>query len=342
MARKRKGDKIDGWINLDKPPGLTSTQAMAKVRWLMKAQKAGHAGTLDPLATGILPIALGEATKTISYIQDGLKTYSFTVQWGEQRDTDDLEGKIIETSDARPTKEQIESVLPRYIGEIRQTPPKFSAIKIDGARAYDLARDGEEVELKERGVYIESLEIINSSSLPRQGSMGNTDTKSHQHKGEGMDASLRWHDGLEETSFRMVCGKGTYVRALARDLGREMGCLGYITALKREKVGPFTLESAISLDKLAGLDDIARLNEAVLLPLETALDDIPALAVTETAARRLRHGQVVPLAEAHGSPPGDVLSGRTDPTVAILHEGRLVAIASFDGRGLKPERVFNT
>ena len=152
MARKRKGDQIDGWINRDKPLGLTSTQAMAKVRWLMKAQKAGHAGTLDPLASGILPIALGEATKTISYIQDGLKTYSFTVQWGEQRDTDDGEGKVIATSDARPSKDQTESIQKNYSGTIMQTPPKFSAIKIDGARAYDLARDGEEVELKEREV----------------------------------------------------------------------------------------------------------------------------------------------------------------------------------------------
>jgi tRNA pseudouridine55 synthase len=310
MARKRKGDKIDGWINLDKPLGLTSTQAMAKVRWLMKAQKAGHAGTLDPLATGILPIALGEATKTISYIQDGLKTYSFTVQWGEQRDTDDLEGKVIETSDARPSKEQIESILPRYTGEIMQTPPKFSAIKIDGARAYDLARDGEEVELKEREVYIETLELL----------------------------AVRPHDA----DFRMVCGKGTYVRALARDMGREMGCLGYITALKREKVGPFTLESAISLDKLAGLDDIARLNEAVLLPLETALDDIPALALREDEAARLRNGQVI----AFISRPDFErlnqagLDGTLQPALALCNS-KPVALVEAEGPQIRPVRILN-
>jgi tRNA pseudouridine55 synthase len=310
MARKRKGDKIDGWINLDKPLGLTSTQAMAKVRWLMKAQKAGHAGTLDPLATGILPIALGEATKTISYIQDGLKTYSFTVQWGEQRDTDDLEGKVIEISDARPVKEQIESILPRYIGKIRQTPPKFSAIKIDGARAYDLARDGEEVELKEREVYIESLELL----------------------------AVRPHDA----DFRMVCGKGTYVRALARDMGREMGCLGYITALKREQVGPFTLESAISLDKLAGLDDIARLNEAVLLPLETALDDIPALALREDEAARLRNGQVI----AFISRPDFErlnqagLDGTLQPALALCNS-KPVALVEAEGPQIRPVRILN-
>ena len=310
MARKRKGDKIDGWINLDKPLGLTSTQAMAKVRWLMKAQKAGHAGTLDPLATGILPIALGEATKTISYIQDGFKTYSFTVQWGEQRDTDDGEGKIIATSDVRPSKEQIESILKNYTGTIMQTPPKFSAIKIDGARAYDLARDGEEVELKEREVYIESLSLLTATP--------------------------------DTADFRMVCGKGTYVRSLARDMGRELGCLGYITALKREKVGPFTLESSISLDKLAGLDDIARLNEAVLFPLETALDDIPALAVREDEAARLRNGQVL----AFISRPDFERLGRAglDGTLQealVTCNNKPVALVETEGPEVRPVRILN-
>ena len=314
MARKRKGDKIDGWINLDKPLGLTSTQAMAKVRWLMKAQKAGHAGTLDPLATGILPIALGEATKTISYIQDGFKTYSFTVQWGEQRDTDDGEGKIIATSDVRPSKEQIESILKNYTGTIMQTPPKFSAIKIDGARAYDLARDGEEVELKEREVFIESLSLLTATP--------------------------------DTADFRMVCGKGTYVRSLARDMGRELGCLGYITALKREKVGPFTLESSISLDKLAGLDDIARLNEAVLFPLETALDDIPALAVREDEAARLRNGQVL----AFISRPdferlskiglGAGLDG-TPQAALVMCNNKPVALVETEGPEVRPVRILN-
>lgn len=310
MARKRKGDKIDGWINLDKPSGLTSTQAMAKVRWLMKAQKAGHAGTLDPLASGILPIALGEATKTISYIQDGLKTYSFTVQWGEQRDTDDSEGKVIATSDARPSKEEIESILKNYTGTIMQTPPKFSAIKIDGARAYDLARDGEEVELKEREVFIESLSLLTATA--------------------------------DTADFRMVCGKGTYVRSLARDMGRELGSLGYITALKREKVGPFTLESSISLDKLAGLDDIARLNEAVLLPLETALDDIPALAVREDEAARLRNGQVL----AFISRPDFERLGRagldgTLKSALVTCNNKPVALVEAEGPEVRPVRILN-
>ncbi len=331
MARKRKGNKIDGWVNLDKPLGMTSTQAMAKVRWLMKAQKAGHAGTLDPLATGILPIALGEATKTISYIQDGLKTYSFTVQWGEQRDTDDSEGKVIATSDVRPATAQIESLLPQFTGDIRQTPPKFSAIKIDGARAYDLARDGEEVELKERGVYIESLEII-------------------CHSGESRDRRIigcpvpafAGMATMDSTDFRMVCGKGTYVRALARDMGLKLGTYGFVTALKREKVGPFSLDSAISLDKLKGLDDIARLNEAVLLPLETALDDIPALAVREDEAARLRNGQVL----AFISRPDFERLGRagldgTLRSALVTCNNKPVALVEAEGPEVRPVRILN-
>ena len=310
MARKRKGNKIDGWINLDKPSGLTSTQAMAKVRWLMKAQKAGHAGTLDPLATGILPIALGEATKTISYIQDGLKTYSFTVQWGEQRDTDDTEGKVIATSAVRPTKEQIEFLLPRYTGEIKQTPPKFSAIKIDGQRAYDLARGGEDVELKERAVFIGKLELLASRA--------------------------------DNADFRMVCGKGTYVRSLARDLGRDLGVYGHITALKREKVGPFALDSAISLDKLAGLDDSARLNKAVLLPLETALDDIPALAVREDEAARLRNGQVLAFISR---PDFERLTRAgldgTPKQALVTCNSKPVALVEAEGPEIRPVRILN-
>jgi tRNA pseudouridine55 synthase len=332
MARKRKGNKVDGWVNLDKPLGMTSTQAMAKVRWLMKAQKAGHAGTLDPLATGILPIALGEATKTISYIQDGLKTYSFTVQWGEQRDTDDSEGKVIATSDVRPSKEQIESILKNYTGTIMQTPPKFSAIKIDGARAYDLARDGEEVELKEREVFIQSLKICHPER-----SEG-----SHDNQGDSSLALRMTAGGMDQTSFRMVCGKGTYVRALARDMGLELGALGFITALKREKVGPFTLESSISLDKLAGLDDIARLNEAVLLPLETALDDIPALAVREDEAARLRNGQVL----AFISRPDFERLGRagldgTLRSALVTCNNKPVALVEAEGPEVRPVRILN-
>jgi tRNA pseudouridine55 synthase len=337
MARKRKGDKIDGWINLDKPLGLTSTQAMAKVRWLLKAQKAGHAGTLDPLATGILPIALGEATKTISFIQDGLKTYSFTVQWGEQRDTDDLEGQIIAKSDKRPAKDQILALLPQYTGDILQTPPKFSAIKIDGQRAYDLARDGEEVELHPRDVYIESLNITNTC-LPREsGDLEPPPEKIPAFAGKTLE-------GMSETSFLMTCGKGTYVRSLARDLGRDLGCFGFITALKREKVGPFTLKTSISLDKLEQLSQGAPLDEAVLLPLETALDDIPALAVRDDEAARLRNGQVLAFISR---PDFERLSragleGNGQPLTALaMCNNKPVALVEAEGPQIRPVRILN-
>ena len=199
MGRRKKGDKIDGWVNFDKPLGMTSTQAVGKVRRAYNAQKVGHAGTLDPLATGVLPIALGEATKTIPYTQDALKTYEFTVRWGEQRSTDDAEGEVIATSEIRPTPDAIESALPAFTGEITQTPPRFSAIKIDGQRAYDLARDGQEFEIKSRTVFIESLSLLS-------------------------------HD-TDTASFTMTCGKGTYVRSLARDLALELGTVGYICLL---------------------------------------------------------------------------------------------------------------
>ncbi len=312
MARRKKGNKVDGWINLDKPLGLSSTQAMAKVRWLLNAQKAGHAGTLDPLATGILPIALGEATKTISYIQDGLKTYSFTVTWGEQRDTDDGEGDVTARSENRPSRDQIEALLPRYTGVILQTPPQFSAIKIDGQRAYDLARSGEDVEIEEREVFIESLNLLAVSD--------------------------------KEADFLMVCGKGTYVRSLARDMGLDLGCFGYISALKREQVGPFTLETAISLDKLEKLDDSARLIGSVLLPLETALDDIPALAVREDEAARLRNGQVL----AFISRPDFErlarvgLDGNGEPREALaVCNHKPVALVEAKGPDVRPVRILN-
>lgn len=253
MARKKKGDKIDGWIVLDKPAGMSSTQALGKVRWLLKAQKAGHGGTLDPLATGILPIALGEATKTISFCQNQLKVYTFDIIWGEMRDTDDAEGKVIATSDIRPATSAIHALLPQFMGEIEQVPPKFSAIKIDGERAYDLARAGEEVELASRIVYIETLELTAS-----------TDT---------------------HASLRCLCGKGTYIRSLARDMAHELGTFGYVANLRRESVGPFTLDNAVTLEQLeAGIDD-------ALLPLETSLDGILTIALQEREAARLRNGQ---------------------------------------------------
>lgn len=311
MARKRKGKPVNGWVNLDKPAGMTSTQAVGKIRRIFDAQKAGHAGTLDPLATGILPIALGEATKTVPFLQDALKTYEFTITWGEARDTDDAEGQVIATSPVRPDLAQIESALPAYTGEISQVPPKFSAIKIDGQRAYDLARDGENVELKPRQVYIEELELTG-----------------HQ---EGT------------THFRMVCGKGTYVRSLARDLAIDLGTYGYISALRRTEVGGFTAQNAISLDILEKMGDSAALNQA-LLPLESALDDILALSVKDEEAARLRNGQGLAfisrpdfdrLAKAGFETGNGVLQG-----LAVSND-RPVALIEIEGPNVKPVKVFN-
>ncbi len=306
MGRRRKGDKVDGWINLDKPPGMTSTQAVGKIRRIMNAQKVGHAGTLDPLATGILPIALGEATKTVPFAQDRLKTYVFTVQWGEQRDTDDGEGDVIETSDNRPTKEQIESILDKYTGNIEQTPPKFSAIKVDGKRAYDLARAGEDVELKSRIVYIESLQLI--------------DTRT------------------DEADFEVICGKGTYIRSLARDMALELGTCGYIKALRRTKVGPFHEDNAISLDKLEELDDIA----AALLPLETALDDIPALAIKEAEMAKLKNGQALSfIAKPDFKRLEETGLAISDQTALALYKGKPIALVEIRGPEVKPVKVLN-
>jgi tRNA pseudouridine55 synthase len=311
MARKRRGELVNGWVNLDKPQGMTSTQAMAKVRRLFNAQKAGHAGTLDPLATGILPIALGEATKTISYIQDGLKTYSFTITWGEQRDTDDAEGQVIATSDIRPELKDIEKFLPKYTGHIQQTPPQFSAIKIDGQRAYDLARSGETVDIKSREVFVESLQILTG--------------------------------GGDKTTLRMVCGKGTYVRALARDLAKDLNTCGYISVLRREGVGPFTLESAISLDKLEDLDNSAALYDT-LLPLETALDDIPALALREDETAKLRNGQTLSFIarpDVERLETAGLGIDQDGKDAVALYKGKPIALIEVSGIKIKPVRVLN-
>lgn len=313
MARKRKGSKIDGWINLDKPYDMTSTQAVAIVRRLFDAQKAGHAGTLDPLATGILPIALGEATKTVPFAQDRMKCYSFTVKWGEARYTDDAEGDVIATSPVRPDEDAIRAALPAFIGEISQVPPRFSAIKIDGARAYDLARAGAEVEMKSRIVYIEAIELV-----------------------EHNDDSAR---------LSMWCGKGTYVRSLARDLAERLGTVGYVADLRREAVGPFTLDNAISLDKLKEFGDSARLDE-LLLPVQTALDDIPALAINEREAMRLKNGQTLSfisrpdMERLYGcglSPDGSGF----DADVLALYQDKPIALVRVQGGNIQPVRVLN-
>lgn len=311
MARKRKGEPIHGWIILDKPEGLTSTQALSKVRRLLNAEKAGHGGTLDPAATGILPIALGEATKTVSYAMDGEKTYRFTVRWGERTTTDDREGAVTERSDVRPDAAAIRAALPAFLGEIEQVPPQFCAIKINGERAYDIAREGDAVDLKSRVVRIDRLELI-----------------------ETPDA--------DTAVLEVDCGKGTYVRSIARDLAERLGTVGHVITLRRLRVGAFTLERAISLDDLAAMEQGAAV-ERLLLPIETALDDIPALALTEAEAHRLRHGQTVALltrqdrerlAALHGAVGGD-------GAVIALFGGKPVALARVEGAEVRPVRVLN-
>jgi tRNA pseudouridine55 synthase len=305
QPRRDKRD-IHGWIVLDKPIGMTSTQAVAVVKRLFQAKRAGHAGTLDPLASGGLPIALGEATKTVPFVMDGRKHYRFTVRWGEERDTDDTEGRVVKTSEIRPTPEAIRGLLPRFTGVIEQTPPRYSAIKVQGERAYDLARDGEVVELAPRPVEIHKLILIEQ---------------------EDNDHSV----------FEAECGKGTYVRALARDIGRILGCYGHICALRRTLVGPFGENDMIPLEQLEALCNRAASGEGsladALLPVETALDDIPALAVTRADAARLHRGQAV------------LLRGRDAPncsgTVYVTVAGRLLALAEIGNGQLIPKRVFN-
>jgi tRNA pseudouridine55 synthase len=326
MSKKRKGLKVDGWINLDKPVGLTSTQALAKVRRYFNAQKGGHAGTLDPLATGVLPIALGEATKTIPFVQDASKTYSFTVTWGEACDTDDLEGRVIATSTNRPALADIRALLPDFMGEIEQRPPQFSAIKIDGERAYDLARDGQDFEIKSRIVRIYDLTITPHPTLPPPGG---------EDKGGG--------DAIQETTaFLCTCGKGTYIRAIARDLGERLGCYGHISALRREAVGGFSAQEAISLDLLEKMDQIAAL-ERVLLPLGRVLDDIPALPLSDQEAAKLRNGQSLAFVS---KPDFDRLSkAGIDPKsgalVLALHNNIAAALVEIHGPDIRPVRVFN-
>ncbi|MBS0235122.1 MAG: tRNA pseudouridine(55) synthase TruB [Proteobacteria bacterium] len=304
MARRKKGNAVHGWLVLDKPINMTSTQAVGAVRRAFNAQKAGHSGTLDPLATGILPIALGEATKTVSFAVDGEKAYRFTVRWGAETETDDTEGAVIKTSDKRPTPVEIEALLPRFLGEIMQVPPAYSAIKIDGARAYDLARDGETVVLEPRPVVIESLSLVDMPD----------------------DAT---------SVFEARCGKGTYVRAIARDMGRLMGCFGHVIALRRTEVGPFDEARAITMEALlaaAQSEDPSEIMK-LLLPVESALADLPELLVSQSDAATLARGQTV-LIRGRDAP---VLTG---PAYATS-KGRLIALGELAKGALHPTRVFN-
>lgn len=305
MVRRKKGDCVNGWVILDKPFGLTSVQAISSVRRFLCAQKVGHAGTLDPLATGVLPVALGEATKTISFVVDGVKVYRFKIRWGEETATGDAEGQVVMRWPKRPSEDEIRAIFPRFTGVISQVPPSFSAIKINGVRAYTLARRGEEVVCASRFVHIHRLDLL-------------------------------YLDDADHATFEIECGKGTYVRSLARDMGRALDCGGHVFALHRVRVGPFYEDSMIPLEKLKQLShssDEFSLNRAqVLLPVVASLNNLPAVSVSRHEAVRLRNGCSVFL-------QGNDLLGEKQ-TVYATHEGILVALGSVECGSLNPLRVF--
>lgn len=325
MARRKGGQPINGWLVLDKPDGMTSARAVEKVKRALDAAKAGHAGTLDPMATGVLPIALGEATKTMRFAMNGIKQYRFTVRWGESRDTDDAAGAITQTSPMRPDRAAILAILPSFTGAIEQTPPAYSAIKIAGKRAYDLAREGKQPTMVPRTVTIRDLTLVD---MP--------------------DA--------DHAIFEAICGKGTYMRSLARDMAVALGGLGHISALRRLQVGPFSLENAILLEDLPPLPDKAAV-ERFLLPTETSLDDIPAVVLSQEEAHRLRCGQTVSIfrrsdrerleallalsgAQADGTDSG-AEAVETEPVALATDGSRPVALVRVDGATLHPVRVLN-
>lgn len=296
MARK-KGRDINGWLVVDKPAGVTSTAVVAKVRWALDAKKAGHAGTLDPDATGVLAVALGEATKTVATITDALKCYDFVVNWGAETTTDDASGDVVRQSETRPTNDKIQAALPAFTGQIMQVPPAFSAVKVDGERAYDLAREGEDLDLAARPLWVESLTLI-------------------EH-------------GADTARFEMVCGKGGYVRSIARDLGRELGCLGHVDHLRRTWSGPFDVENGVEFARIDR--DTQEWVESQLLPLETALVDLPQLRATPEGARRIRNGN-----------PGEVTGmAEWGELVWVADADGPVCIGRYQGGMVQPERVFN-
>jgi tRNA pseudouridine55 synthase len=307
MGRRRRGRPVHGWIVLDKPEGMTSTAAVAAVKRRLDAAKAGHGGTLDPFATGILPIALGEATKTVSYVMDGVKRYRFTVRWGIATDTEDRDGTVTERSDARPDRAAVEALLPRYTGEIEQVPPAYSEIRLGGRRAYDMAREGQAPEMEPRLVEIHELRLLD---MP--------------------DA--------DHAEFEAVCGKGTYIRALARDIALALGTTGHLVALRRTRVGPFDEKNAISLDELGENMHVAAACD-YLLPVETALDDIPALALTDAEAGRLRNGQAVSLLRK--ADLDRIASLEDGGTVLAMADGLAVALARYEAGEIRPVRVLN-
>jgi len=307
MGRKRKGLPINGWINLDKPAGMTSAACVNAVRRATGAAKLGHAGTLDPSATGILPIALGEATKTMPYVTDSSKRYAFTVHWGARTTTDDADGEVIETSDVRPDEAAIHAALPAFVGAIEQVPPAFSAIKIDGERAYTKARAGEDFELQSRVINVHAFELL-----------------------EILDD--------DRARFMVTSGKGAYMRALARDLAIALGTCGHLSDLRRMAVGPFDESAAISLEKLEQLGHSAAASP-ILLPVETALDGIPALALSDREAEKLRHGQAVPILRPQDKER--IASAGDDGIVLALEATTPVALVRVDGIQIRPVRVLN-
>lgn len=299
MGRTKKGRALSGWLVVDKPAGVTSTAVVNKVKWALSAQKAGHAGTLDPDATGVLAVALGEATKTIPFITDALKCYRFRVTLGAQTDTDDASGTVIATSDLRPTDAQIEAALPAFRGEIAQVPPQYSAVKVDGERAYDLAREGEAMDLAARPLWVERLVML-----------GRPDA--------------------DHVDLELVCGKGGYVRSIARDLGQVMGCLGHVEWLRRTWSGPFDADQGVTL---ATIDAEAKTEalDAHLLPLELGLHDLPEFTATPEGAARLRNGN-----------PGQVIGHADWGTEGWASlNGQAVAVGHYRGGELHPSRVFN-
>lgn len=308
MARRKRGEIVNGWVCLDKPYEMGSTEAVTRIRRLFDAQKAGHAGTLDPLASGILPIALGEATKTVPFMMEAQKVYRFTLHWGVSTDSVDREGEIIGRSDVRPTVQAVKAALPAFVGEIDQVPPAFSAIKVDGQRAYDLAREGVEVELKARRVTIHEATVTDAPDA----------------------------DHIEIT---MRTGKGVYVRSLARDLAAVLGAEGHVSALRREQVGPFNLQNAVTLDSLEEMVHRGAASEG-LLPVATALDDIPELAVTDQDAFSLRQGRPIVLLPRQVETLKGQLQGDAR-TVSVFLGQTLVALGQLRAGRIEPDRVFN-
>jgi tRNA pseudouridine55 synthase len=300
MGRRRNGRDISGWLVVDKPAGVTSTSVVNKVRWALDARKAGHAGTLDPEATGVLAVALGEATKTVPYVTDALKGYEFTVRLGQSTNTDDAEGEVLAESPDRPTDDDIKQALGQFVGDIEQVPPQFSAVKIDGVRAYKRARDGETMEIAARPLYVDSLLLIDRPDP-------------------------------DHATLEMVCGKGGYVRSIARDLGEALGCLGHVKCLRRTWSGPFEAQDGLKLDDLDRMARTAEL-DAHILPVEAALCDLPEVRATDEGATRLRNGN-----------PGMVLAGGVDygETCWASHNGLAVAIGQYKSGELHPARVLN-